>query len=252
MQILLASSLALCNFACGFDGTTTLAAGDGGGAGDNGGGNGNALPVEECGSVTIVLRDFKAEHPDMQRAVETVKGLVQADLDNEGKPVYAPVGPTSVIEGAHTFAQWYRDVQDVNMRFEQQFALDEPSPGVFVFEDNNFFPLDGVGFPNEETQGHNFHFTSELNATFRYRGGELFTFKGDDDVFVFVNSRLALDLGGVHGVQEGTIDFNAQAADLGISIGEVYRLDVFHAERHTSESNFRIETSIDCLGVVID
>lgn len=252
MQTLLASGLVLCSVACGFDGTTMLGSSDGGGAGGNGNGNGNAVPVEECGEVTMVLRDFKVDHPDMQRAVETIKGLVQEQLDAEGKPLYAPAGSTSVTEGADEFAQWYRDTPGVNMRFEQQFALDEPSPGVFVFEDNSFFPLDGMGFPNEEIQGHNFHFTSELNATFRYRGGEQFTFKGDDDVFVFVNRRLALDLGGVHGVQEGTIDFDAQAADLGITLGEVYRLDVFHAERHTGQSNFRIETSIDCLGVVID
>ncbi len=73
-----------------------------------------------------------------------------------------------------------------------------------------------------------------------------------NDVFVFVNNRLALDLGGVHGVEEGTIDFDGQVSDLGITLDEVYRLDVFHAERHTSQSNFRIETSIDCLGVIVD
>jgi len=63
---------------------------------------------------------------------------------------------------------------------------------------------------------------------------------------VFVNGKLALDLGGVHGAQEDTIDFDAQAGALGITPGNTYALDVFHAERHTSESNFRIETSIEC------
>ncbi len=255
MRSLCALGLGLGTAACGDDG--------GGGTGnENDGGNGAAdandntntadAADEECGVVTVILRDFKADHPDMQRATGTVKGLVQPDLGSDGKPVYAPDGSTVVTEGAASFDQWYRDVPGVNMHFEQQLTLTEPTTGVFVFEDNEFFPLDGMGFPGEETLGHNFHFTTELNATFRYQGGEVFTFKGDDDVFVFVNNRLALDLGGVHGVQEDTIDFDAQATDLGITIDEVYKLDVFHAERHTSESNFRIETSIDCLSVIVD
>lgn len=243
--------------ACGDDagtGTGNEIDGGSGGVVDGGGtaNNPDGAGEEECGVVTVVLRDFKADHPDMQRATGTVKGLVEATLGGDGKPVYAPSGSTVVTEGAASFDQWYRDVPNVNMRFEQELVLTEQAPGVFVFEDNEFFPLDGMGFPDEETLGHNFHFTTELNATFRYAGGEVFTFKGDDDVFVFVNNRLALDLGGVHGVQEDTIDFDAQAADLGIAIDEVYKLDVFHAERHTSQSNFRIETSIDCLSVIID
>ncbi len=219
---------------------------DGGGPVDDGGPAVDTI-AQNCGELTAVLRDFKASHPDMEAAIDTVRGLVETQLGPDDKPVYAPDGPTSVTAGQEFFDQWYRDVDGVNMRFEIPMALTETQPGVFVFEDGEFFPLDGMGFPGEETLGHNFHFTTEIHGTFRYRGDEQFAFRGDDDVFVFVNGRLALDLGGVHGVQEAAIDFDTSAADLGIELGRVYTLDVFHAERHTSESNFRIETSIDCL-----
>lgn len=46
--------------------------------------------------------------------------------------------------------------------------------------------------------------------------------------------------------QERVIDFDAQAADLGISPGGSYRMDVFHAERHTDGSNFKFTTNIAC------
>jgi len=58
--------------------------------------------------------------------------------------------------------------------------------------------------------------------------------------------RLAIDLGGLHQAREATADFDALANQLGIERGKHYTMDIFHAERMTSESNFRIETSIDC------
>jgi fibro-slime domain-containing protein len=218
---------------------------DGGGAGGP-----DAAPSASCGMLMATMRDFKDDHPDMEKTIETVKGLVKAELGADDKPVYAPMGATAVTAGAASFDQWYRDVPGVNMKFTIPLPLAQTSPGNFAYSNAAFFPLDDRGFGNQG-RNHNFHFTTEIHATFKYRGGERFTFTGDDDVFVFVNKKLAIDLGGVHPPQSATIDFDAQRAALGLTVGGVYSFDAFHAERHTVQSNFRIETSIDCLETII-
>jgi len=74
----------------------------------------------------------------------------------------------------------------------------------------------------------------------------VFEFRGDDDLFVFIAGQLAMDLGGVHGPQTATVELDAFAAQAGLTVGGEYDIDFFFAERHTSESNFRIETTIGC------
>jgi fibro-slime domain-containing protein len=201
-----------------------------------------------CGQLTATFRDFTPAHPDMQSGVGIDFGLVQPMLGPAGKPVYQPAGPTSTVAGAASFDQWYRDVAGVNLASTGVLPLVEGPAGTFTYDNVSFFPLDNTGFGNEGNP-HNYHFTTEIRTTFTYHGGETFEFSGDDDVFVFVNDRLAIDLGGVHDPLTGTIDFDARAAELGISIGSTYAFDVFHAERHTVASTFKMTTTIDCFVV---
>lgn len=218
-------------------------AGTAGGGGLGAAGDGTSGRDDDCGTtLTGVVRDFDDTHPDFEYVIASERGIVEAALGADRKPVYAG-GDGETTNGREAFDQWYRTVAGINVPYALTLQL-VPNAAVYSFESNSFFPLDGAGLGNQGRE-HNYHFTFELHTEFRYAGGEAFTFIGDDDVWVFVNGALALDLGGVHGAEEGTIELDELAAELGLTIGEIYPLDMFHAERHTTQSNFRIDTTLE-------
>jgi len=108
----------------------------------------------------------------------------------------------------------------------------------------NGWPWEDSVFPNAPM--HNFHFTTEVVYWFKYdaRTSAVLDFTGDDDVWVFVNAKLAVDLGAPHVPENGTVTIDATSAgQFGLAPGNVYEIRVFHAERKVEGSSFRLTLS---------
>ncbi|MCB9495734.1 MAG: fibro-slime domain-containing protein [Fibrobacteria bacterium] len=209
-----------------------------------------------------------------------VKGMVDSILGPDRKPVrsahdtgsmirqdwwerfgnrctYDTTSPASkaLIGDSGIATNWFRTVPGKNAETCRDIPLTLDSTGsYYVYDNQNYFPIDDFSrlpdgsanpyfdqIPGSDAKSHNYSFCLESHGDFEYRKGQVFKFSGDDDVWFFINNRLVVDLGGIHGAASDSVQLDS----LGLVEDATYPFDFFFCERDPQGSDMMIRTTMN-------
>ncbi len=231
---------------------------------------------------TIMGLDQNGDLAELKTCSGHVPGMVQDTLVN-GAParVDSLVYPWAQCSAAHEIEKWFipqvvaKDAagneykngvcRDISLTLDEEgfwqadFTNEEGDCNDTI--NPGFYPIDDLQYLDSaktvlnpkfdwDIQGckHNYSFAMKVSAQFRYVKGQYFEFRGDDDVWVFINNRLVVDIGGCHSPVEGGVNLDTIGQNdpsLKLVEGREYPFHIFFSERNATGSNFKMRTSIN-------
>ena len=221
--------------------------------------------ADECVNVydgsaneALAQRQFewsKCDYPNK----EMEQGLVEYELNEEYLPVATNSSSLIPNMGLSSFDRWFSSVEGKSESYTGALKLEyQKDNAEFSFYHDEFYPLDGAEFSNGDfvnEDGHNHLFSMSFAAPFMVlaSGEESFDIEADDDTFVFVGNKLAIDMGGIHDVTAGHFWINENGEvytgigdqDLAYSGITLNKNDssivrIFHADRDSMNSVFNV------------
>ncbi len=186
------------------------------------------------------------------------QGLVESELDGEHLLV-AKGGKLLPNRGVKNMKRWFSEVEGKSKRYAKTANLTYKNGevGEFSYGSEDFYPLDEERFSAGDKvnkDGHNHLFTMSLAVpvVIQMNGAESFEVEADDDTFVYVGDKLVIDMGGVHAAKIARFEITEtgeiyagieeEMAPTGVMVakGAEEMIRIFHADRDTGESVFRM------------